>query len=630
MKRVRIGVISLLTTLTVACQTTEPVRSPAPPAPAPSQPFYDRHKIDVANLRELYEGMLIGDMMIHADAMFSAETKWKMTLYQMIGARSGHHQARSAYQLAYLGVPLADIHALWSPDYVDSIRDPREKAAFEFIGAVSNLPASVTADTHASLRQHYTDRQIAELMEMAAFNASNAALDGALPIPTDPDTVAWATRNLSAVGWRIGPNASSSADEQRAALFAADLMAQAHEEILANWVRDDVTAPAADLDSDWLNRVTGYGISQVTFDSDSDGVEDPFDAFPLDPDRWLPRGARESNQPAVGTPAFPVAAFDVSYYTAPVVPKTRYAFSDRIRFDTEWTRQNAMGTSRIENYFAAGDRALPMKFLWQVFVVYQLSSGCVHCQVHGTRWLYEFLEKESETGVVSDAAMGDIYDLFDFERSERFSEAEMAALRFGRDAGPLPSRITSAHIEALRQHYADREIQELLMIVAAGSRLAAGQQANVTVTDRTSMGWALRALPKVGWRPGGHLGLPQEQRRLFMSEIEMVAISKAMAGEPLDFASEWVGLHVPPAVDTDGDGVEDAYDGYPNDPAQWEDTDRDGIGDARDTDIDGDGLANALERRIGTFPYKADSDADGIDDQAERAAGSDPLDPTDF
>ena len=289
-----------------------------------------------------------------------------------------------------------------------------------------------------------------------------------------------------------------------------------------------------------------------------------------------------------------------------------------------------MGTSRIEDYFAAGDRALPMKFLWQVFVTYQLSSGCVHCQVHGTRWLYEFLEGEAEGAPVSEAAMGDIYDLFDFERSDRFSSAEKSALRFARDAGPLPSKTTPAHIEELRRHYADRQIQELMMVIVAGARLSAGQQGNVTVTDRTSMAWALRALPKMGWRPGGHLGLPQEQRRLFMSEIEPTIMAIVMSGEPLDFASEWVGKPVPLATDRDGDGVEDAFDGFPEDPARWQDTDRDGLEDAQDSDIDGDGLSNSLEAQAGTFPYKADSDGDGVIDPEELRLQTDPLDPAEF
>ena len=632
MTRIKTGLSAALFLLPVACASTNQPPSGAPPTVSndAGTAFYDRHRVDVANLRELYEGIMIGDMMIHADAMFDAETKWKMTLYQMVRAGSNHHQARSAYQLAHLGVPLADIRALWSADYIASIDDERMGAAFQFIDTMSTLPARVNADTHAMLRQHFTDRQIAELMELAAFNASNAAIDQALPIPTDAATAAWATEHLSAAGWRLGANRASSAAEQRAAVFAGAPLEQAHREILGNWVRDDVDAPAADFDSDWLNAVTGYDIPETTFDADQDGIEDPFDHFPLDNQRWMRPGERRSNMPNAATPPFPVAAYDVPYYVAPVTPRTRYTYSDRIRFDTEWTRQNAMGTSRIENYFAAGDRALPMKFLWQVFVVYQLSSGCVHCQVHGTRWLHEFLESESESGTVSPEAMGEIYDLFDFERATRFDEATLAAFRFGRDAGPLPSRITSAHIEELRRHYADREIQELMMIVAAGSRLAAGQQANVTVTDRTSMAWALRTLPKIGWRPGDHLGLPQEQRRLFMSEIEMVAVPIAMAGEPLDFASEWVGLPVPLAIDSDNDGVEDAFDGFPADPDRWEDTDHDGIEDSLDPDIDGDGLSNSEERRLGTFPYKVDSDADGIDDRDERMAGTDPVDPRDF
>ena len=75
------------------------------------------------------------------------------------------------------------------------------------------------------------------------------------------------------------------------------------------------------------------------------------------------------------------------------------------------------------------------------------------------------------------------------------------------------------------------------------------------------------------------------------------------------------------------DGVEDFFDGFPDDPERWADTDRDGIEDAMDDVIDVDGIANEDELASGTFPYKADSDADGRDDPAELAAGTDPLDP---
>ncbi|MEO1043353.1 MAG: hypothetical protein AAFX52_13810 [Pseudomonadota bacterium] len=624
--------IVLTPTLSVASAENgnQDAQSPKSISALPGGFYYDRHRIDVSNLREFYEGVMIGDMMIHADGMFDATTKWKMTLYQMVRGGSRHFQARSAYQLSRLGVRNNEIHAIWQPDYIETIEDERIKAAFTLIDAVSVLPANVTADTHALLRTHFIDRQIAELIELASYNASNAVYDNVLPIPTDQTTIDWATENLRAVGWSIGPNVSRDKDEQRQQLFAGDLMEKAYKETLASWDREDLSAPLANFASDWLNIVTGYDVSRVTIDRDDDGVEDPYDAYPLDGERWAQERTFINNRPDPRTPPFDVARFDKPYYVAPVVPETRYPFSDRIRFDTNWNRQNSMGTSRIEDYFAAGDRALPMKFLWQVFVVYQLSSGCTHCQVHGTRWLYEFLEGEHEGGPVPDEAMGDIYDLFDFERSKRFGERERAAMRFARDAGPLPGKTTPGHIEELRRYYADREIQELMMLIVAGSRLASGQQANVTVTDRTSMAWALRALPQVGWRPGSHLGLPQEQRRLFMSEIEMAALPIVMAGKEFDFASEWVGLTVPLATDTDGDGVDDTFDGFPRDRSRWEDTDRDGIEDRRDSDIDGDGLSNQRERELGTFPYKADSDGDGVLDADEVSGGTNPIDPRNF
>ena len=65
-------------------------------------------------------------------------------------------------------------------------------------------------------------------------------------------------------------------------------------------------------------------------------------------------------------------------------------------------------------------------------------------------------------------AMKEIHALFDFERSDLFTEAEKSVFRIARDAGPVPSRVTAAHIEDLRRYYSDREIQEILMTLIAG------------------------------------------------------------------------------------------------------------------------------------------------------------------
>jgi Thrombospondin type 3 repeat len=67
-------------------------------------------------------------------------------------------------------------------------------------------------------------------------------------------------------------------------------------------------------------------------------------------------------------------------------------------------------------------------------------------------------------------------------------------------------------------------------------------------------------------------------------------------------------VHTAPGADRDSDGVPDSRDNCVRQPnADQADKDQDGAGDACDSDIDGDGHANAKERAQGTDPYDASS-----------------------
>ena len=96
--------------------------------------------------------------------------------------------------------------------------------------------------------------------------------------------------------------------------------------------------------------------------------------------------------------------------------------------------------------------------------------------------------------------------------------------------------------------------------------------------------------------------------------------------------------HADPVVDTDGDGVNDDLDAFPNDASEWADTDGDGVGDNVDAfpndasewaDTDGDGVGDNADAFPNDASESVDTDGDGVGDNAD-ALPDDPTETLDF
>jgi len=90
-------------------------------------------------------------------------------------------------------------------------------------------------------------------------------------------------------------------------------------------------------------------------------------------------------------------------------------------------------------------------------------------------------------------------------------------------------------------------------------------------------------------------------------------------------------------ADSDGDGVPDSLDPFPDDPTEWADNDNDGIGNNADSDDDNDGMPDWWENKYvqyGMDPLvddaSGDPDGDGYSNLEEYQACTDPSDANDY
>lgn len=122
------------------------------------------------------------------------------------------------------------------------------------------------------------------------------------------------------------------------------------------------------------------------------------------------------------------------------------------------------------------------------------ASGCLYCQAHMILASERFGASEEQ-----------LADVFDFEDSAHFSEAEKAALAFARAASAVPNGVTEEVGARLKAHWPPEAIVEIMGVVALFGYLNRWND---------SMGSALEDLPRAkgeerlaratGWTVGKH------------------------------------------------------------------------------------------------------------------------------
>ena len=138
---------------------------------------------------------------------------------------------------------------------------------------------------------------------------------------------------------------------------------------------------------------------------------------------------------------------------------------------------------------------VPVETKMLVSLACSYAAGCRYCQSHMTNLasLYQ----------ASDAK---IAALWNFEDSDLFNDAERAAIRLALKAGVQPNEAGAADFDALRAHYDEGQIVEIVASIALFGYLNRWNDTMATTLEPLPAQVAERAIGPVGWTPGKHQG----------------------------------------------------------------------------------------------------------------------------
>lgn len=143
----------------------------------------------------------------------------------------------------------------------------------------------------------------------------------------------------------------------------------------------------------------------------------------------------------------------------------------------------------------AASLTIPPQMRLLIFHVASYAAGCRYCQAHS-------IGMAAHDGAISAEKAAAVWE---YETSPLFGESERAALRFAQAAGVVPNAVTGEHFAALREHYSDDQIVEVVAIIAWAGFLNRWNDTMATELEEPALVEAERLLGAKGWEVGKHV-----------------------------------------------------------------------------------------------------------------------------
>ncbi|MDE2149142.1 MAG: carboxymuconolactone decarboxylase family protein [Gammaproteobacteria bacterium] len=123
------------------------------------------------------------------------------------------------------------------------------------------------------------------------------------------------------------------------------------------------------------------------------------------------------------------------------------------------------------------------------------AAGCQYCAAHSiiAARIHGISDEKVEA-------------LWNYEHSPLYSEAERVALEFARCSGAVPNAVTPELFERLRAHWNEKQIVEMLGVVALYGFLNRWNDSMATDLEAPALATGERFLAKHGWNAGKHSG----------------------------------------------------------------------------------------------------------------------------